>query len=53
MGEYQDWDKPELMARRGALRDNLTVKEVLARSALMKQVEKQAFRQTPGPAVDA
>ena len=24
-----------------------------ARSALMKQVEKQAFRQTPGPAVDA
>ena len=51
MGEYQDWEKSDLMARRGALRDNLTVKEV--RSALMKQVEKQAFRQTPGPAVDA
>ena len=42
MGEYQDWDKPELMARRRALRDNLTVKEVLARPALMKQVQEQA-----------
>ena len=33
MGEYQDWEKPEIMARRRALRNNPTVKEVLARSA--------------------